>query len=73
MDSLFADRPHPTHFSLPDALECIRRYRPHRALLIGISDDIEYGAITRRLQKLREEEGICVELCYDGQSVDLQL
>ena len=73
IDALFAERPHPTHFSALDALDAIRRYRPHRALLIGLSDDIEYNKWSQRLQKLKETEGLNVELCYDGQSINVQL
>ena len=73
LDSLFVDRGHPTHMSMSEALECVRRYRPHRTLLIGLSDDFEYGAVTERLKRLWEEEGLLVELCYDGMGVDLVL
>jgi hypothetical protein len=45
VDALYKDRPHPTHFSLPEALEFVRRVKPKRAILVGMSDDIEYGAV----------------------------
>ena len=73
IDSLFDTRPHPTHFSVTEALDAVRRYRPHRALLIGLSDDIEYNKVSERLRQLRETEGLIVELTYDGQSVNVQL
>ena len=56
-----------------EALECVRRYRPHRTLLIGLSDDFEYAAVTAQLKKVWQEEGLLVELCYDGMYVDLIL
>ena len=73
IDSLFVERPHPTHISMLQALDVIRKYRPHRALLIGLSDDFEYGVVSERLRQVREEEGIDVQLCYDGLSVNLAL
>ena len=73
IDTLFVERMHPTHFSLLDALDAIRKYRPHRALLIGLSDDVEYNKVSERLQKLRETEGLIVELTYDGQCVNVKL
>ena len=73
IDSLFVERRHPTHFSVLDALDAVRRYRPHRALLIGLSDDVEYNKVSERLRQLRETEGLIVELTYDGQCVNVQL
>lgn len=73
IDSLFVERRHPTHFCVTEAIDAIRRYRPHRALLIGLSDDVEYNKVSERLQRLRETEGLIVELTYDGQSVNVKL
>ena len=73
IDSLFVERRHPTHFCVSEAVDAVRRYRPHRALLIGLSDDVEYNKVSARLQQLRETEGLIVDLTYDGQSVNVQL
>lgn len=73
IDSLFSDKKHPTHFNLHDAVDCIRRYRPHHALLIGMSDDHEYYAINQQLEKLLVEEGLHVRMSYDGMSLDVHL
>jgi phosphoribosyl 1,2-cyclic phosphate phosphodiesterase len=53
------DRPHPTHFSVPEALEVVRRLRPERAYFTHICHDLPHAATCARLP-----EG--VELAYDG-------
>mmetsp|Transcript_2556 Transcript_2556/g.5324 ORF Transcript_2556/g.5324 Transcript_2556/m.5324 type:complete len:352 (-) Transcript_2556:313-1368(-) len=70
VDALFKERRHSTHFSLPEALEFIRKMKPRRAVLVGLSDDIEYHSVNRELAQLTD---INVELAYDGLSVDVAL
>ena len=45
VDAMYKDKPHPTHFSLPEALDLVRSVKPKRAILVGMSDDIEYNAV----------------------------
>jgi phosphoribosyl 1,2-cyclic phosphate phosphodiesterase len=42
-------RPHPTHFSLSEALACIERTRPQRAVLTNLHTDLDYGALSGSL------------------------
>ena len=51
--------PHPTHFSLEEALEVIQRVRPRRAILTHMCHDLEHEETQAQLP-----EG--VELAYDG-------
>jgi len=53
------DRPHSTHFSIPESLEAIERLQPKRAYLTHISHWLEHEETNARLP-----EG--VELAYDG-------
>jgi phosphoribosyl 1,2-cyclic phosphate phosphodiesterase len=53
------DTPHPTHFSLGQALEVVQRVRPRRAYFTHVSHSLEYHATNARLP-----DG--VELSYDG-------
>ncbi|MGH7128846.1 MAG: MBL fold metallo-hydrolase, partial [Planctomycetaceae bacterium] len=53
------DRPHPTHFSIPESLAVIERLRPKRAYLTHISHWLEHEATNARLPEN-------VELAYDG-------
>ena len=51
--------PHPTHFSLPEALDWIARMKPRRAVLTNLHTDLDYRALAARLP-----EGIVP--AYDG-------
>jgi phosphoribosyl 1,2-cyclic phosphate phosphodiesterase len=52
-------RPHPTHFSLMEALEAIDRFRPKRAVLTNLHTDMDYEILRDQLP-----EG--VEPAFDG-------
>ena len=53
------DRPHPTHFSVAEALDVVARLRPERTYLTHICHDLPHAATCARLP-----DG--VELAYDG-------
>ncbi|KAA8498733.1 putative hydrolase [Porphyridium purpureum] len=57
-----------THFGLPDALELVRRLRPKRTLLIGMTcrGFGLHDKMNKELHQLQETEGLRVELAYDG-------
>ena len=52
-------KPHPTHFSLSQALEVVAKVHPRRAYLTHLSHDIEYTKVSRELPPR-------VHLAYDG-------
>jgi phosphoribosyl 1,2-cyclic phosphate phosphodiesterase len=53
------DRPHPTHFSIAEALDAVARVAPERAYFTHICHDLPHAATCARLP-----EG--VQLAYDG-------
>jgi len=53
------DRPHPTHFSVAEALEVVARLQPTRTYLTHICHDLPHAATCARLPA-------GVELAYDG-------
>jgi phosphoribosyl 1,2-cyclic phosphate phosphodiesterase len=57
--------PHPSHFSLADALGWIERIKPKRAILTNLHSDLDYA-------KLAAELPPNVEPAYDGISVTLR-
>ena len=59
------DTPHPTHFSVSDALALIREVRPHRAVLTNLHTDLDYAALAARLPP-------AVVPAYDGLSLSLE-
>ena len=57
--SALRPKPHETHFSISEAVEESRRYRPRRTYLIHMTHDVDYAAISRSLPA-------GCELLYDG-------
>jgi len=41
--------PHPSHFTLQEALEHVTRMKPRRAILTNLHTDLDYGALERSL------------------------
>ena len=57
-------QPHPSHFSLADALAWIERIKPRRAILTNLHSDLDY-------ETLRAQLPTHVEPAYDGIGVTL--
>jgi phosphoribosyl 1,2-cyclic phosphate phosphodiesterase len=58
------DKPHPTHFSINQALEVVKRVNPRKAYLTHISHTLDHDATNARLPP-------GVELAYDGLRIPL--
>ncbi|RMG41324.1 MAG: MBL fold metallo-hydrolase [Planctomycetota bacterium] len=58
------DRPHPTHFSVGQALDVIDRVQPQQAYLTHLSHQLDYREANRRLPER-------VSLAYDGLRIPL--
>jgi len=58
------DRPHPTHFSVKEALDVVERIAPERAYFTHICHDLPHAATCARLPR-------GVELAYDGLVVQI--
>ena len=75
LDLLFLDglrhRPHPTHFTVAEAVETIRRLAPHQAWLIHMTHDLDHAATEAALPPAPEVPG-GIRLAYDGLAVDLE-
>jgi phosphoribosyl 1,2-cyclic phosphate phosphodiesterase len=56
--------PHPSHFSLSEALDWIARVQPKRAVLTHMHIDLDYATV-----KARVPAG--VEPAYDGLTIEL--
>jgi phosphoribosyl 1,2-cyclic phosphate phosphodiesterase len=54
--------PHPTHFSVSEALQVIERVKPRRAVLTNLHSDLDY-------EELRRELPPAVEPAYDGMEI----
>ncbi|KQP06076.1 MAG: MBL fold metallo-hydrolase [Methylobacterium sp.] len=60
------ETPHPTHYSVSDALALIETVRPRRAILTNLHTDLDYATLARKLPPH-------VVPAYDGLSVTLDL
>ncbi len=58
------EKPHPSHFSLADALTAIERFKPKRAVLTNMHNDMDFETLKARLP-----EGI--EPAFDGMTCGL--
>jgi phosphoribosyl 1,2-cyclic phosphate phosphodiesterase len=56
--------PHPSHFSVADALAWIERLKPRRAILTNLHADLDYEALQRQLPPH-------VEPAYDGLAIEI--
>jgi phosphoribosyl 1,2-cyclic phosphate phosphodiesterase len=57
-------RPHPSHFSVDDALGWIERIKPARAILTNLHTDLDYVALKAKLPPK-------VEPAFDGMTIEL--
>ena len=58
------DTPHPTHFSVSEALALIETVKPKRAVLTNLHTDLDYEELAARLPP-------GVEPAYDGMVLEL--
>jgi len=74
LDLLFLDglrhRPHPTHFTVQQALAAIRDLAPRQAYLIHMTHDLDHEATERAIPAMPEVP-LGVRLAYDGLVVDV--
>ena len=59
-------KPHPSHFSLDDALTWIDRVKPRHAILTNLHSDLDYGELKSKLPPY-------VEPAYDGMRISVAL
>jgi len=67
------DAPHPTHFTVDQALELVREVQPRRAFLTHIAHDLLHAEVEARLARggSAGNGGADVHLAYDGLRVEI--
>jgi phosphoribosyl 1,2-cyclic phosphate phosphodiesterase len=60
------DKPHPTHFTVDQALQAVTRIAPRRAFFTHMAHDLPHAATCARLPR-------GVELAYDGLTLDVDV
>ncbi|KAJ4749323.1 Metallo-hydrolase/oxidoreductase superfamily protein [Rhynchospora pubera] len=73
LDALRPDRSSTTHFGLPKALVEVRKIKPKRTLFTGMMHLMDHDKINEDLLKLKETEGLDIQLSYDGLRVPVSL
>lgn len=73
MDALRPDRSSSTHFGLPRALQEVRKIQPRRTLFTGMMHLMDHEKVSEDLAKLKETEGLDIQLSYDGLRVPVSL
>jgi len=73
VDALRIKETNLSHWSLEQALDVIRTYRPKKALLIGMSHEMHYENMNKELSLLKDAEGLDVQLSFDGLKVPIVL
>lgn len=70
VDALTLDRSNPTHFNLQQALDVVRRLKPKRTYLVGMSCDsfLPHDEMNKELESL----DVQVEFAYDGLMLEMQ-
>lgn len=66
LDALRPGRTHGSHLTIEQAVDVTRELRPGRAIFTDMTHDIEHYSTNEALAKLKESEGLEIELAYDG-------
>ncbi|XP_059067108.1 putative hydrolase C777.06c isoform X2 [Cryptomeria japonica] len=73
LDALRPDRSSTTHFGLPRALQEVRKICPERTLFTGMMHLMDHDRVNEDLAKLKEQEGLDIQLSYDGLCVPINI
>ena len=73
VDALKIGHKHPTHYTLEQAIDLCKLLQPKRALLIGMGPQIEHYSTNEMLKRLLAEDGLDVQLAYDGMTYEVAL
>lgn len=73
LDALRRGRTHGSHLTLEEAIEVVRKLRPPRTLLTDMAHEIDHESVNADLAKLKDAEGIDIQLAYDGMTFDSEI
>ncbi|MDA1298409.1 MAG: MBL fold metallo-hydrolase [Chloroflexi bacterium] len=73
LDALRPGRTHGSHLSLEQSVDTARRLRPGRTLLTDMAHDINHEPVNAELARLKESEGLDIQLAYDGLSFETEV
>ncbi|KAL5540317.1 hypothetical protein UlMin_045062 [Ulmus minor] len=73
LDTLYRKGSHNVHLCFPQSLEALKRIRPKRALLIGMTHEFDHHKDNEFLAEWSQREGIPVQLANDGLRLPIDL
>ncbi|GAB4849285.1 hypothetical protein Ancab_004085 [Ancistrocladus abbreviatus] len=73
LDTSCSNGPHNTYFCFPQTLDAVKRISPKRALLIGMTHEVDHDKDNAFLMEWSRREGIPVQLAHDGSRIPMDL
>ncbi|KAM7260061.1 hypothetical protein ACFE04_015802 [Oxalis oulophora] len=73
LDTLYKTGSHNVHLCFPQTLDALKRIRPKKALLIGMTHEFDHHKDNEYLMEWSKREGIEVQLAHDGLRVPIDL
>lgn len=71
IDALFPEEPYPSHYSLVQAVEEAKIWRPAYTLTVGMAHQLNHQRDNEKLKELLSSDGLRMELAFDGQCLRL--
>lgn len=72
IDALLMYKENVSHYNLQQAIAELRRWKPKRAYLTGMSHDFDYYSVNQMLKSLlNEPDRLYVEMPYEGLRIHL--
>lgn len=73
IDALYPEEPYPSHYSLLQAVDEAKIWRPAQTLTVGMAHQLNHHSDNKKLASLIESENLRVALAYDGQLIRITL
>jgi phosphoribosyl 1,2-cyclic phosphodiesterase len=73
LDALWPTVSYNSHFSLKDAIEEFKRFRPRKGFTTGMSHEIEYQQYSEQLKEVSKDNQLDLELAWDGLRFEIEV
>jgi phosphoribosyl 1,2-cyclic phosphodiesterase len=71
IDALFPEEHYPSHYSLTQAIDEAKIWRPKHTLTVGMAHQLNHQRDNEKLKSFIESDGLLIELAFDGQRLTL--
>ena len=73
LDALWPTESYNSHFSLQDAINEFKKFRPKRGFTTGMSHKIDYETYSEHLKQVSKESNLDLALAWDGLILDIEV